>query len=180
MRNLSLNGYKCDKKYLLAVGITFVCAIISGIVLYKIIGIGSYFKNFADDYVYYVFNFKNGSLIFSHIFSELLYLYAFFIIAYFVKIKYLTLIVAYIRCIFIATYTIILVSTLGLGGIIVAVFVFLPTALISLALCCATAELCRCVNGRFAVFLPLVFAVANTVVLVLLVNVVFRFIIIIV
>ncbi|MDE5943578.1 MAG: hypothetical protein K2H30_05150, partial [Clostridia bacterium] len=66
------------------------------------------------------------------------------------------------------------------GGITVAILVFIPTSLISLALCWFAAEFCKCFNKKFALFLPAVLAVANTVVLLILVNVVFRVVIVIV
>ena len=73
MRNLSFNEFKWDKKYVIAVIITLLCAIISGIVLYKFVNINIFFIEYAQDYIFYVFNFKNSKLIFSHILGELFY-----------------------------------------------------------------------------------------------------------
>ena len=53
MRNLSFKNYKWDKKYLIAVFITLLCAIISGIVLYIFANVNIYFKNFAEEYVFF-------------------------------------------------------------------------------------------------------------------------------
>ena len=127
MRNLSFNECKCDLRYLIAVIITFICAIICGIVLYKVASINIYFKNFAEDYVYYVFNFKNSKLIFSHILSELIYIYLFFIIGYFTRFKYLTLILVFIRGLYFTVYVAILFELVTFGGITVAILVFIPT-----------------------------------------------------
>ncbi len=151
MRNFSLNGFKADKKFIIAVIITLICAIICGIVLFKLVTINIYFKEFASNYVYYVFNFKNSTLIFSHIITEIFYLYLFFVIGYFTKFKYLCLI-----------------------------FVFIPTSLISIIFCCVTVEICKCINKKYCFFVPLAFAVINTIILLLLVNVVFRVVIVIV
>lgn len=180
MRNLSFKGCKCDLRYLIAVIITFLCAIICGIVLYKVATINIYFKNFAEDYVYYVFNFKNSKIIFSHLLSELIYIYIFFLIGYFTRFKYLTLIIVFIRGLYFAVYAAILFELVTFGGITVAVLVFIPTYLISLFFCWLTAESCKNINKKFVFFLPAVLALVNTVVMVVLVNVVFRVVIVIV
>lgn len=180
MGNLFLRINKCDKKYLLAALITFICAFICGIVLCIFVNINIYFKNFADDYIFYVFNFKNGSLIFSHFFTELIYFYLFFLIAYFTKFKYLTLIFLFIRSIFFALYTSILFGLSSFGGVIVAIFVFIPTTFISLCLCCIIAETCRCINRKYVFIMPLVLSVIVTLFMLLSVNVIFRVVIIIV
>ena len=180
MRNLSFKGFKWDKKYIIAVLITFLCAIICGIVLYIFVNIGIYFKNFAEDYVFYVFNFKNGNLIFPHLISELLYLYLFFLVGYFTKYKYLTLILVFVRGLYFTIYSAILIGFNSFGGITVAILVFIPASLISLFFCCFVVELCKCMNSKFIFVIPAVLAVINTIILLLLINVSFRFIIVIV
>lgn len=180
MRNLSFNGCKGVKKYFIAVIITVICAIISGIVLYKFAQIGLYFKNFANDYVYFVFNFKNGSLIFPHLLSCLFYIYLCFAISYFTKLKYLTLIIIYIRVLFITLYSTILICMASVGGITVAVIVFIPSSIISVLACCVVSQFCDIINKKFVFAVPAVLAVADTIILVILVNVVFRVIIVIV
>lgn len=180
MRNLSFKGFKWDKKYLIAVFITFLCSIICGIVLYIFVNLSIYFENFASNYIFYIFNFRNGNLIFPHLISELLYIYIFFLICFFTKFKYLTLIVVFIRGLYLTIYAAILFGLNSFGGITVALLVFIPTSLISLFFCLLTAETCKCINKRFVFFIPALLAVVNTVILLLLVNVVFRVVIVIV
>lgn len=179
MRNLSFNVFKCEKKYFFALIITVICAIISGIVLYKVAGINSYFKNYAQDYIFYVFNFKNGKLLFSHLITELIYLYAVFLLAYCTGIKYLSLILIYIRGLFVTAYLLILIAVGALGGIFVALLVFLPVSLISILLCFAVSN-CKKGTNKLIYFLPAIFALVNTIIMLLLVNIIFRVVIIIV
>ena len=183
MRNLSFNGFKWDKSFIIGFIITLICAIISGIVLFKIVNINIYFKNYAFDYVYYVFNFKNTKLIFSHVLSELFFLYVVFLIAYFTKFKYLTLIIIYVRGLYITVYSAILVGLNSFGGITVAILVFIPISLISLLFCLFIAELSKIAGkncGKYVFAAPAVLALINTIILLILVNVVFRVIIVIV
>lgn len=180
MRNLSCNGFKLDKKYIIAALITLLCAIISGIVLFKFININIFFINYAEEYIFYVFNFKNSKLIISHILGELFYIYIFFLIGYFTKLKYLTLILIFIRGFYFTLYTAILIGLNSFGGITVSIFVFIPTSLISLLFCCAVVDICKIINPKYTFFLPLILAVINTIIFIFLINVVFRVIIVIV
>lgn len=180
MRNLSFNGYKWDKKYFIAAAVTLCCAIISGIVLFKLGDLSIYFVNFANDYIYFVFNFKNGSIIFPHILSELFYLYLFFLIAYCTRMKYFTLVLVFVRGMLFTVYACILLCATAFGGISVALIVFIPAGLISLICCVFVSDVCRFVNKRYVLFMPAVLAVANTLVLLVLINVVFKVIIVIV
>lgn len=180
MRNLSFNGLKWDKKYLIAVLITLICAIISGIVLYIFANINSYFGNYANDYVYFVFNFKNGSLIFPHLLGEVLIIYILFSIAYFTKLKYLTLILFFIRGIYFTVYTAILIELNALGGITVAIFVFIPVSLCSLFFGILITDSCNIWNKKIVIFVPVILAVINTLFFIVLINVVFRLVIVIV
>lgn len=180
MRNFSFKEFCFDKKYIIATIITLLCAIICGIVLFKLSNINIYFIDFANDYIRNVFRFKNGSIIFSHLLSDLFYLYIFFFIAYFTKLKFLTLIIVFVRGIYFAIYAAILISLNSLGGITVAVLVFIPSSVISLILCFLVAECCKIINKKIVFFIPAVFALTNTLILLLLINVVFRVVIVIV
>lgn len=180
MRNLSFNGYKWDKRYLIASIITLICSIICGIVLYKIVTINIFFRNFAEEYIYYVFNFKNSTLLISHLLSELFYLYIFFLIGYFTKFKYLTLILVFVRGLFFAVYAAILIGLNALGGVSVAVLVFIPVSCVSLCLCWLTVEICKIINKRYVFFMPAIFAFIVTLIMIILVNIVFRVVIVIV
>ena len=180
MRNLSFKGFKCDKRYIIAVIITLICSIICGIVLFNLVNVNIYFKEYASDYVFYVFNFKSSKLLFTHILSEIFYLYIFFLIGYFTKFKYLTLILIFIRGLYFAIYVSILFSMNAFGGITVAIIVFIPTSIISLIFCCATVEICKVVDKKICFALPAILALINTLILLILVNVVFRVVIVIV
>lgn len=180
MRNLSFKEFSCDKKYIIATIITLICSIICGIVLYKISNINIYFVDFANDYIFNVFNFKNSKLIFPHLLSELFYLYLFFIVAYFTKFKFLTLIILFVRGIYFAIYAAILFSLNSLGGITVAVLVFIPASVVSIIFCCMITETCRIINKKIVFFVPAIFALVNTLLLIILVNFLFKVIIVIV
>ncbi|MDE6105326.1 MAG: hypothetical protein K2G38_06585, partial [Clostridia bacterium] len=169
-----------DKRYIIAVIITLICSITCGIVLFNLVNINIYFKEYASDYVFYVFNFKSSKLLFTHILSEIFYLYIFFLIGYFTKFKYLTLILIFIRGLYFAIYVSILFSMNAFGGITVAIIVFIPTSIISLIFCCATIELCKVVDKKICFALPAILALINTLILLILVNVVFRVVIVIV
>ncbi len=180
MRNLSFCKLKWDKKYLIAFSVTLICAIISGIVLYIFANINIYFENYAHDYVYFVFNFKNGNLIFPHLLSETIIIYIIFSVCYFTKFKYLTLIIFFIRGIYFTVYTAILIELNTFGGITVAVFVFIPTSFCSLFFGILIAESCKIINKKYIFVVPVVLAVVNTLLFLILINIVFRLIIVIV
>ncbi len=180
MRNLSIKGCKWDKKYFIAALVTFLCSIICGIVLYIFVNINIYFHRYAQDYVYYVFNFKNSKLIIAHLLSGLLFNYIFFLIGYFTKLKYITLVFVFVRGLFFAIYTGILIGLNAFGGVTVAVLVYIPATFISLTFCCITADVCRNFNKKYVFILPAIFALIDMIIMLLLVNVVFRVIIVIV
>ena len=180
MRNLSFKEFSCDKKYIIASVITLICAIICGIVLYKLSNINVYFANFANNYIYYVFNFKNSKLIFPHLLVELFYLYIFFAVAYFTKLKFLTLLILFVRGIFFTVYAAILLSLNSLGGVTVAILVFIPATIISMVFCNLIADSCKIINKKIVLFVPAVCALIDTLFLIILVNLLFRVIIVIV
>lgn len=180
MRNLSLSVKKCDKRYVWAFVITLLCSIVCGIVLYKPITVNAYFVNFANDYVYNVFNFKNTTLFFTHFLADVLYFYVFFLICYLTKYKYITLIFLYLKGLFFGIYSVILICVSSVGGIMVAVFVFIPATVLSFAICCIITEICKNFDAKYAFFVPLALALADGIILMLLINVLFRVVIIIV
>lgn len=180
MRNFNRSRFACDKKFILAFIVTLICAIICGIVLYKPVSNNIYLRNFTENYVFNVFNFKNSRLLFAHLLSDLIYLYLIFFICYFSKLKYSTLILIFLRGLFFGVYTVILIGVNSFGGIIVAIFVFIPSTLISLALCCVVAEYCKAFYKTYALVLPAVLAVINCLIYAFLINALFRIIIIIV
>ncbi len=180
MRNFSLCGYKWDKKYFFAFLIALICSIICGIVLYKPVISNIYLRNLVCDYVYNVFNFKNSALIFPRLLGCLIYFYAVFLIAYFTKLKYLTLIFVFLKGIFFGVYVAIIMSVNAFGGIIVGVIVYIPSSLISFVFCYLIAEFCKVSNKNFALLLPAAAAIVDTLIFVILINIVFRVVIAIV
>lgn len=180
MRIFSFIGYKCDRKLFFAYLIVLSCAIISGIVLCTLLNFNVYLVNYASEYVFNVFNFKNFQLLFIRLLSAILYCYLFFLICYFTNYKYLVLIFVFLRGLIASVYTVIMVSIGAFGGVLVAVFVFVPSTIVSLFLCYLVCECCRNINKRYLVWFPALVALVDTVILLMLVNVIFRVVIIIV
>ena len=180
MRNFCCNDLKPDKKFLLVFIITLLCAIICGIVLNKTVIFNIYFRKFAEDFIYNVYNFQNYPLLVTHLISDVVYFYVIFFICYFSKLKYLSLILIFLRGLFFGVYMALLIGVNAFGGVIVAVFVFLPSSLIVFAMCYVVADFIKCVNGKYALFVPAALALADLVIYALLVNALFRLIIIIV
>lgn len=169
-----------DIKFIIVYFSVLLLSIILGIVLYNIAKVNMYFYDFANDYIYCIFNFSNGALFFSHLISELFYLYVVFFIAYFTKLKYLTLIVIFIKSLFVAIYCAVLCGIFGFGGIMVSVFVYIPISLISFVACLFLIEACRVINRKYAFAFPAIVALLISLILLIFVNVLFRMIIIIV
>lgn len=180
MRIFNCNKLKWDKRHLIAYVIVIILSIICGIVLFKLGNISSYVYQYADTYVFYVFNFKNGSIFFSHILSELFYLYVVFLLAYFTKLKFLAYPIIFIRTTIIVIYAALLFSFFGAEGIIVAMIVFIPSFACSLALLIALCEQCGQLCKPLVFFSPAIAALINSIILLLFVNVVFRVIVVIV
>ena len=180
MRNFCSGGLIRDKKFVLAFIITLICAIICGIVLYKPVISNQYLRNFADDYVYNVFNFKNSTLLLTHLISDLIYLYIIFFIGYFTRLKYFTLIFVFLRGLFFGVYSVILFAVIPVGGVIVGIFVFVPSTVFSILFCFLVAEGCKNIYKKYALCMPLVLAVVDLAIFAILINLVFRIVIIIV
>lgn len=178
MGNFSYLKDGLDKRYLLAAVITLICGIVCGIVLYKLVNINIYIINFASDYVYEVFAFKNGALILTRFIYGVFFAYLFFGIAHFTKLKYLTLALIFIRSIMFAIYAAVLISINSFGGSVVAFTVYIPSFAVSFAVCCVCAEFSR-LNVKRIFLLPLICTVIDVLTMLLLVNIVFRAIIVI-
>lgn len=179
MRIFKTTEFKWNLKYFIAFGITVVLAIIFGIVLYKISGISSYLFNFANSYVCFVFNFNNASLFFSHLLSDLFYLYIVFLLSYFTKLKFLCVVLLFIKTFFTVFYCIVLFVLFSLEGIIVALLVFIPCYIIWLLCFIVLFMHCKCFESPFVFFVPAILSLADSVILLLLVNFVFRVIVVI-
>lgn len=180
MRILSFKEIKWDKNYIIWLIVAFLLAIICGIVLFKIADIGTFFADYAQVYVVCVFEFDNGKLLLSHLLSELCYLYAFFAIAYFTKFKVLTAIILFFRTLICVFYCAVMFSVLGFGGVMAALIIYIPTFIESVLFCYFVAETCRIVSKNYVYFWPMTLALLNCVFLLIMLNVVFRLLIVIV
>lgn len=180
MRNLHYNCFKWDKRYFFAFLITLFCSVICGIVLYKPVISNHYFIDFASDYVYNVFCFKNLPLFFHRLLSDLIYFYIVFFIIYFTKLKYLTLIFVFLKGLFFGVYVAVLFGISSFGGGIVGIFVFIPSSLFSCVMIYVISEFCKIINTKYVFFMPLCLAVISCIIYLLLINIVFRVIIAIV
>lgn len=180
MRILKCNKIKWEIKSIIAYIIAVILAIICGIVLFKLNSISNYVFDFANVYIFYVFNFNSGRLFLSHILSELVYLYVIFLLAYFTKFKILAYPILFLRTLFTALYIAVLCSLFGTEGIIVAILVFIPSFLCSAAFFIILREQCRQICPPYSFICPAVLALINSIIFLLLVNVVFRVIVVIV
>ncbi len=180
MRIFKCNKFKWDIRFLIAYAIVILAAIICGIVLYKLNSISHYVYDFANIYIFYVFNFNSGRLFISHVLSELVYLYVVFLLAYFTKFKILVYPLLFLRALFTTVYIIILCSLFGTEGITVAVLVFIPSFIFSVLFFIVLCEQCRQLCSPYSFICPAFLALVNTIILLLLVNVVFRVIVVIV
>lgn len=180
MRIFEFKKCKCDKNYLFWLILAVIASIICGIVLFKISKYNIYFYNFASEYVYNVFCFNNGALFFPHFLAEIFYLYAFFCIARFTKFKYLTLILVVIRSVFASVYCAVLFTMCGIGGVTVCLIIYIPSFLISIAACYFVADFYCCVDKRYVFIFPFALAVLSSILNLLLINLLFRIIIVLV
>ena len=180
MRISSFNWRQADQKYIIIAISVIIAAIISGIVLFITVGLNDYFYNFADIYIFYLFNFKNGNIFASHFLSELLYFYIIFLIAYFAKNKYMVLIPIFIKVFFSALYASMLFAAFFTEGVLAAIIVFIPCCALSVFLYFAVG-LFRYENCKGIIFvLPAVLALVSSLCVLVVVNVIFRCVIIIV
>lgn len=180
MRNLSFCVKNRDKRYLLSFLITLGCSIICGIVLCSLLKTNIYFVNFGNEYVFNVFSFNNTPLFFTRFLADAVFFYAFFLICYFTKFKYFTLIFLYVRGLTFGIYAAILFGVTSLSGSLAAIFVFIPATLVSFIVCYLITETCRKCDKWWALLIPLALALIDSIILLLFVNGVFRIVIIIV
>lgn len=180
MRIYHFKGKDIESTFIFAAICVAIAAIISGIVLFITVGINDYFYNFADIYIFYAFNFKNGSIFISRFFNEAVYLYAVFFIVRATRTRYAVLPFIAIRLFIAAFYGAVLFGVFFTEGAIVALFVFLPSCAVSLALILISAFICDGKLRGCAYALPLIFALISALASLVLLNVVFRTVIIIV
>lgn len=132
MRIFSFPRIKPDIRCVIALISTALLAIICGIVLCKTTQINPYMQNYVSEYVYFVYNFRNASLILPHLFHELVYGYAFFVIAYCTRFRLFAIPLLFLKCMITGVYTVLIVSVSAFGGTLAAVFVFIPVSLVSI------------------------------------------------
>lgn len=180
MRIFNCDKLKWSQKFIITSAIVIILSIISGIVLFKLSNFNNYAYNFADIYVFYIFNFKNGALFLAHFLSDLFYFYTVFLICYFTKLKAIGYILLFIKVLFGAFYCAVLLAFFGSEGLIVSVIVFIPSFLISVALYLLFLEQCRLLCSPFSFFAPAVGALISSIILMILVNIIFRVIVVIV
>lgn len=174
MRTFDFSRLKCDKRYVIAYIIACIVAIICGIVLCITVQINPYMLNYASEYVYFVFNFRNASLLFPRLFYELVYMYAFFLIAYCTRMRLLCLPLLFLKCMISSVYAGLIISVSAFGGVLAAVFVFIPSSLCTVALEIILIETCSHFNKRYAPFVPAGFALVSMLAECIFLNVLFR------
>lgn len=180
MRILNFNKIKWNKKFVLYYIFVIIAAIISGIVLYITNSLTTNFYNFAKNYIYLIFSFNNSSLFFGHLFSDLFYFYIAFLICYFTKFKFISGLLLFVKTFFTVYYLIVLFLLFSVEGIVAALIIFLPCYVfwvVKFSFICMH----NCAVERpYIYFVPLIFSLLDGVLLLLLVNLVFRFIVVIV
>lgn len=177
---LDLKQIKWNTRVIIYYLIVIILAIISGIVLYITNNLTNNFYNFAKNYIYSIFNFKNTSLFFGHFCSDLFYLYIAFLICYFTKFKFLSGILLFIKTFFTFYYVVVLICLFSVEGIVATLIIFLPCyALWVFKFAFITMNCCSVIKP-FIYFTPLVFALIDGIFLLLLINLIFRFIVVIV
>lgn len=180
MRIFNCDKLKWETKFIITSVVVIILSIISGIVLFKLSNFNDYAYDFADIYIFYIFNFKNGSLFLAHFLSELFYFYAIFLLCYFTKIKPLGYIILFIKTAFAVFYCAVLFAFFGSEGAMIAIIVFIPSFVVSLALLLVILEQCKYLYCPLAYFIPAICALITSLIFLLLINVIFRVIVVIV
>ena len=171
------NRIVIDKRTLIACICTVISSIIFGIVLCRFMQINPYMQNYASEYLYFVYNFRNASLLWPRLLCDLVYGYVFFLIAYCTKVRLLSLPLLFLRSMLCSVYAVLIISVSAFGGVLAAVIVYIPTSIVVIALNVFLIETVRFFNKRFAPFIPAIFAVLGILCQFLLLNIVFRVVI---
>lgn len=180
MRIFNCKKLKWSKKFIIAYIIVIIAAIISGIVLYKVNNVSTYVYNFADRYICNLYNFKNGYLFLAHFLVALFFFYLVFLLAYFTRFRFISLFFIFFRCVFFVLYASVLCCFFGTEGIAVVILVYIPSFLLWLAMFLIIAEQTRCLCSPISFIFPAIMALLNALLFLLLVNVIFRAIVVIV
>ena len=177
MRAFRFPELRWDKRYIISYIIAIFSAIICGIVLFKVTTMSIYLQNYASEYIYYVYNFKNGALVAQRLLYGLVYGYALFAIAYFTRRRYLAVPVLFFKAGLGAIYACMLISVGGFAGVLSVIFMFMPSSAVSLFLNIFLIENCKSFGRAAAPFLPLILTAADVIIFLLLLNVLFRVVI---
>lgn len=180
MRIIDFKQIKWDKKVIICNIIVILLAIISGIVLFIINNLTKNFYNFAKNYIYLIFNFQNSSLFFGHFFSDLFYFYAIFLLCFFTKFKFLSTIFLFIKTFFTFYYVALLFALFSVEGIIASLIVLLPCYVFWVIKFFFIRINCNVVCKPHVFLVPLIFSLIDGIFMLLLVNAIFRFIVVIV
>lgn len=180
MRIFSFDKKQLDKRYIFAFIIVILCGTLCGIVLFKSAKINTYLKAYTQNYITNVYSFNNFSLVLPRLFCETAFCYAFYLLGSKGAIKFLTLIILFLRVLFVGIYTAMLFSCYSFGGAMVAILVYVPLFLISVVCYFCSSQLSFCLNKKYRIFFPLALVLSGVVVQLILINVVFRMVIMIV
>ncbi len=179
MGNFDISALKKNSNYYFAFIVAVSAGIVSGIILFKITDLTQFFCAFAQDYIKRVFEFDNGALFLSALFKEAcVNALAFIFGAVFIKLKFLTVPVMFFRAAFASLYCAVMFVYCGFSGVMTGVVVYIPYTL----LCFAGGAMIfssSCFTLRRPVLLPVAVTFAEALLLVILVNTVFRVIVVI-
>jgi hypothetical protein len=165
---------KQDKIYIICSILTILLAIMSGIVLFNTVNIDVYFVTLTNTYIYNILNFANTKLFFSVFFTQIFYLFIFFVFSYILRIRYITLIFIFIRVLFYTLYTLILCTSVSFGGLFIFFIVFLPYSILSLCCYLCLILFCQCINSRYIYLAPLILALGISIIYIVLINIPLR------
>ena len=179
MRAFRFFELKWDKRYIIVYIVAIILAIICGVVLCKTTHMSLDLQNYAAEYIYYIYNFHNGTLVVQRILYGLVYGYALFCIAYLTRWKFFVVPVLFLKAGLSTVYAYMLISTAGFTGVMAVIFMFVPSAVVSLILNIFLIENCNSFGRGVAPFLPLIVTASEVIIFLLLLNVVFRVVVLI-
>jgi hypothetical protein len=169
-----------DKKFFILSLIAIICGTMCGIIVSLSTSIGNYLGKYATYYVKYIYKFNNEALLFPYLGHTLLFCFIFWVFSFLKPAKILSFIVFLVRSFFFGVYLILLITYGDVGGVIVILLVFVPMSVISI-LCCFICLNSKCFHlQKLSFLLPLCLSLAAFLIFVLLLNVIFRFVVVIV
>lgn len=180
MRIFDKDAINWNKKEIFCCVLVVILAVMCSIVLYITNNFSVYLYNFVKNYIYSVFNFNNAALFFGQFLTNLFYYFLALLFCRFKKVRYLYLIVIFVKTLFTFYYFVALFIIFSLEGVIAAFIVFLPCYIFFMVkfffLCTQSA----CIERRYKLFSPVIFVLCDGIFILVLVNLIFRFIVVIV